>query len=148
MRIKGDHVNSSTPGPGPVRLSKGLFPRTGLAKRQPSPFPHCAACRGPGGGCGHGWGVTWSAKGPEEAQPARGTLSGRYEGLWLPIPGFRHLFPALSLPALLFTLSHWQGPLRWGGQGRAARQQGVIITPSRTEVRVKPAFLSGPQALC
>lgn len=56
---------------------------------------------------------------------------------------------ALSLPAL----PHPQplaGPPWVGraGQGSAkARQQGVIITPSRAGVRVKPAFLSGPQAL-
>ena len=34
----------------------------------------------------------------------------------------------------------------WHGREKA-RQQGIIIAPSRTGVGVKPAFLSGPQAL-
>lgn len=45
------------------------------------------------------------------------------------------------------TLTHQQGPLGWGGVGRAGL--GGIITPSTgLDTQLSGAFLSAPQALC
>ena len=82
---------------------------------------------------------------------SEGPVLWEVSGFWPPDPMLQPPpLSYLSLPCP--TLSHWQGPLGWGGQGRAGlstrQQRGVIIAPSRAGVGVKPAFLSGPQALC
>lgn len=65
---------------------------------------------------------------------------------WAPIPYCGHLLcPICPCP----TLNHQQGPLGWGGAGRAGLgKEGIIITPSAgLETELSWAFLSAPQAL-
>lgn len=65
--------------------------------------------------------------GAQEAQPARGTLSGRYEDSGSPIPGFGHLFCPVS-PCPASPSATGRAPL--GGAGRAGRRQGSRVSLS------------------
>lgn len=132
-------------------LSKGSLPGMGLQTFSLAPSLHRALGAGTSGRCGHRWSITW-VLGAVPTCPGESAKVGPV--LW-EVLAFWPLVPCCSYllcpicPCLAPSSGHWQGPLGWGGQGRAGlstRQQGGIIAPSRAGVRVKPVFLSCPQA--